>query len=206
MAEKQDPIQEMVAAARRTQILDAATVVFAKKGFHRATVKDIAQQAGVADGTIYTYFESKTDVLLHILQRLNQSTEREQDFARGTEQDFRTFFVTYVRQRMTLLWPNAEVFRAVLPEMLVNPELRDLYNEQVLVPTFAIGEKYFQQAIQRGIFRPIDVPLMMRTLAGTFIGLLIIQLLGDKEIEKRWEEIPEVFATMVLDGVAAKPE
>ena len=58
MVKTPDPIQELVTAARRKQILDAATQVFAEKGFHRATIKDIARVAGIADGTIYTYFDS----------------------------------------------------------------------------------------------------------------------------------------------------
>src|SRR5690242_4289039 len=117
MAETRDPIQEMLIAARRTQILDAATTVFAEKGFHRATIKDIARLAGIADGTIYTYFASKTEVLLAILHRLNETTEREQQFAESSEQNIRAFFQAYLHQRMALLWPNAEVFRAVLPEV-----------------------------------------------------------------------------------------
>src|ERR1700752_3480931 len=70
MTRTPDPIQELVTAARRKQILDAATQVFAEKGFHRATIKEIARVAGIADGTIYTYFVSKTEVLLGILHRL----------------------------------------------------------------------------------------------------------------------------------------
>src|SRR6266852_9291010 len=121
-----DPIQEL-AAARRKQILDAATQVFAEKGFHRATIKEIARQAGIADGTIYTYFASKTEVLLGLLHRLNESTQREEHFALRSEQGLRAFFTAYVRQRMSLLWANAEVFQAVLPELLVNAELREQY-------------------------------------------------------------------------------
>src|SRR5467141_4417874 len=98
MTKTPDPIQELVTAARRKQILDAATQVFAEKGFHRATIKDIARVAGIADGTIYTYFASKTEVLLGILNRLNESTEREMQFALGSEQDVRAFFKAYVRQ------------------------------------------------------------------------------------------------------------
>ncbi len=45
MTKTPDPIQELVTAARRKQILDAATQVFAEKGFHRATIKDIARVA-----------------------------------------------------------------------------------------------------------------------------------------------------------------
>ena len=167
MKDTHDPIQELVKKARRNQILDAATKVFAEKGFHRATIKNIAHVAGIADGTIYTYFSSKTDVLLGILNRLNETTEREQQLAPAIEMDMRSFFTAYLRQRMGLLWPNAEVFQAVLPEMLANAELRELYYEQVLAPTFKIAEHYFLAQSQHGQLRKIDVPLTVRAIAGS---------------------------------------
>ena len=204
MTSSPDPIQELLMTARRKQILDAACQVFAEKGFHRATIKDIARMAGIADGTIYTYFSSKTDVLLGVLNRLNESTEREQQFALGSEQDIRTFFVTYLRQRMSLLWLNAEVFRAVLSEMLVNADLRELYYQQVLVPTFNIGEHSFLERNKQGHLHQMDVALTVRAMAGMLLGLLTIQLLGDEVIATRWQELPEVLATLLFDGL--KPE
>jgi AcrR family transcriptional regulator len=51
------------AADRRRQILDAAVVVFARQGFHGCRVSDIADEAGVAYGLLYHYFESKDAVL-----------------------------------------------------------------------------------------------------------------------------------------------
>jgi AcrR family transcriptional regulator len=201
LTDTRDPIQELLITARRNQILDAATTVFAEKGFHRATIKDIARAAGIADGTIYTYFSSKTEVLLGILNRLNESTEREMQFALGSEQDVRAFFKAYVRQRISLIWPNAEVFRAVLPEMLVNAELRDLYYQQVLVPTFRVAEHYFLAQMEEGQLRKVDVPLAVRAIAGTVLGLLMTQLLGDELIAARWEELPEVLTTLMFDGL-----
>lgn len=201
MTDARDPIQELLVTARRNQILDAATTVFAEKGFHRATIKDVARAAGIADGTIYTYFSSKTEVLLGILNRLNESTEREMQFALGSEQDVRAFFKAYVRQRISLIWPNAEVFRAVLPEMLVNAELRDLYYQQVLVPTFRVAEHYFLAQMEEGQLRKVDVPLAVRAIAGTVFGLLMTQLLGDELIAARWEELPEVLTTLMFDGL-----
>jgi len=201
LRDARDPIQELLITARRNQILDAATTVFAEKGFHRATIKDIARAAGIADGTIYTYFSSKTEVLLGILNRLNESTEREMQFALGSEQDVRAFFKAYVRQRISLIWPNAEVFRAVLPEMLVNAELRDLYYRQVLVPTFRVAEHYFLAQMEEGQLRKVDVPLAVRAIAGTVFGLLMTQLLGDELIAARWEELPEVLTTLMFDGL-----
>src|SRR5258708_21493132 len=51
---------------KRARILDAAIKVFAERGFHSATVAEIARCAGVADGTIYLYFKSKDDLLLRL--------------------------------------------------------------------------------------------------------------------------------------------
>lgn len=201
MTKTPDPIQELVTAARRKQILDAATQVFAEKGFHRATIKDIAGKAGIADGTIYTYFASKTEVLLGILHRLNESTEREQQLTLESEQDLRSFFTSYLRQRMALLWPNAEVFQAVLPEMLVNEELRALYYQQVLAPTFTVAEHAFQAQSATGQAQSLDVALTVRAIAGMLFGLLTFQLLGDEVIARRWEELPEVLTSLLFDGL-----
>lgn len=206
MPDTQDPIQKLIITARRKQILDAATRVFAEKGFHRATIKDIARTAGIADGTIYTYFASKTEVLLGILNRLNESTEREQHFAVESEQSMRSFFTSYLRQRMALLWPNVEVFQAILPEMLANEELRQLYYQQILVPTFTIAEHYFQAQSATGQVRITDVPLTVRAIAGTIFGLLTFQLLGDEVIAQRWEELPEVLTSLLFDGLQVGKE
>jgi len=46
------------------KILEAAAKVFAEKGFHRARISDVARLAGVADGTVYLYFQNKDDLLI----------------------------------------------------------------------------------------------------------------------------------------------
>jgi AcrR family transcriptional regulator len=146
--------------------LDAAIAVFSEKGFHRATIKEMARVAGIADGTIYTYFASKDEVLIAVLDRLNETTERKQQFVLSGVQDLKAFFRAFLRQRMTLLWPNAEVFRVVLPELLVNGELRKQYYEQVLAPTIAIGEQFFQAQSEQ---LQINIPLTVRAIAGTLL-------------------------------------
>ena len=54
---------------KRTAILDAATVVFAKRGFFGAQVADIARGAGIAAGTVYLYFKSKDEILTSLFDR-----------------------------------------------------------------------------------------------------------------------------------------
>jgi AcrR family transcriptional regulator len=53
---------------RRRQILDAAGVVFAQRGFPATRISDVAEQAGIAQGTIYRFFESKDDLALAIFE------------------------------------------------------------------------------------------------------------------------------------------
>ena len=50
--------------ARRRAILESAVRVFAENGFFAARIRDIAAGAGVAEGTIYLYFDGKDDLLL----------------------------------------------------------------------------------------------------------------------------------------------
>ena len=48
---------------KRRMILDAAIHVFARKGFHHCRVSDVADEAGVAYGLVYHYFDSKEEIL-----------------------------------------------------------------------------------------------------------------------------------------------
>src|SRR5262245_22222533 len=56
-------------APKRDAILDAATQVFAEKGFFGAQVADVARRAGVAAGTVYLYFKGKDDLLISLFNR-----------------------------------------------------------------------------------------------------------------------------------------
>lgn len=51
------------AVDKRRLILDAAIIVFARRGFHHCRVSDVADEAGVAYGLVYHYFDSKEEIL-----------------------------------------------------------------------------------------------------------------------------------------------
>jgi AcrR family transcriptional regulator len=58
-------------AERRHHILLAAREVFAKRGYHQATIDDIVAEAGVARGTYYLYFEDKRAVFSELIDRFS---------------------------------------------------------------------------------------------------------------------------------------
>ncbi len=57
------PTDQRLIQQRRMEIAHAALTIFANKGFHKARVRDIAQEAGLAVGTIYQYVKTKEDIL-----------------------------------------------------------------------------------------------------------------------------------------------
>jgi AcrR family transcriptional regulator len=62
---------EELVTARRQQIIDGATKVFTSKGFHKATVKEIAEASKLTMGTMYNYVRSKEDILYIVYDHMN---------------------------------------------------------------------------------------------------------------------------------------
>lgn len=56
---------------RRQQILEASRRVFAKHGYHQATIEQIVSEAGVARGTFYLYFEDKRSAFSELIDRFS---------------------------------------------------------------------------------------------------------------------------------------
>ncbi len=197
-----DPIQAQLIAARRDQILDAATHVFAEKGFDRATIRDVAKAAGIADGTIYNYFDNKTALLLGILDRLNATSQRVADFQQAVKSDIHEWMRDYIKQRYETLTPAAyQVFQVIFSEVLVNKELRDRYFGEIIQPTFDMAAGFYEQWIAEGTVKPLDPPLAMRVLAATVLGLILFRLMGDTTLQSRWEEMPAVITEILLNGL-----
>ncbi|RME88292.1 MAG: TetR/AcrR family transcriptional regulator [Anaerolineae bacterium] len=66
-----------VSEERTKQILEAASAVFAEKGFYKARMDDIAAKAGLSKGTLYLYFKSKDALITALLDRLFQHEMRD---------------------------------------------------------------------------------------------------------------------------------
>ncbi len=58
---------------RRKFVIDAAMTCFSQKGFHQTTMQDVATEAGVSPGALYTYFKSKEDIIEEAAKERRQS-------------------------------------------------------------------------------------------------------------------------------------
>lgn len=89
---------------RREQIVKAAEKIFAEKGFHEATIAEIASTAGVSEPTIYEYFSSKEQILFTIPKETSQKLGELIDFhlkmAKGTAAKLRAmiYIIFWIHQ------------------------------------------------------------------------------------------------------------
>lgn len=197
-----DPIQQQLIDARRNQILDAATQVFAHKGFHATKIKDIAAEAGIADGTIYNYFKNKQTLLLGIFDRMRDSVQAGDVLPQPGDVTLREFIRAFLAQPLTILsQDDFALFRVVMSEMLVSEELRTLYYEQILAPTIALGETYLAQWAERGEIPAANVGMIARTVSSMVMGLMLEHIMGDPQIQQQWDELPDFLTDFVLQGI-----
>jgi AcrR family transcriptional regulator len=197
-----DPVQQQLVAARRRQILDAATRVFSEHGFPRATIKEIARTAGVAEGTIYNYFGNKEDLLFGLLDRLNESDQRPEALGELAQGDLRATFEGLVRHRLGVAGDALPLLRALLPELLFNERLRRRWFLEVVAPTTGLAEAVFDRLVAAGELREVRTDLVVRLVAGMVFGTLLLELLGDPVLAAGRDALPAEIVALLFDGMA----
>ena len=188
---------------RREQILAAASRLFARQGFHRTTVRQVAREAGIADGTIYLYFRSKQELLLALLGQLGRVGERPADFEELAGADARAFLSAYLKVRFRQLREWRQLFTAVFPEVLADAGLRSAQVAQT-APAFEAAEAELARRADAGELPPLDPVRLARVAAATVIGLLVLDVMGDPVVDARWGDLPGFLAGLWFDGLGPK--
>jgi AcrR family transcriptional regulator len=197
-----ETLKDKTNSLRRAHILEAAIKVFAEKGFHAATIKDVAAEAGVADGTIYNYFENKTALLMGVLDPRGDAVQMATDNIPPLPADLQSFLNEMLKQRWSSLTPQTlDTMRIVFSEALVNSELRSIFAASTITPAVELGEPMLQSILAMGGMRPNDTQLTSRTIIAAVYGLVMLRLLGDEVTTQRFQEFPEHLSRVFHDGL-----
>jgi AcrR family transcriptional regulator len=195
---------------RRSVILMSALTVFSEKGFHRATIKDIAKVAGLAEGTIYNHFENKDALLLSLFEGLNARGREKVELALPTEVPLSDFLPAHFEQMLNMFVVSAgKALPVMLAELLTNSALREGYAQRIMQPTFKLGEQALSQWMKEGRIRKkmqtrqgdANNAITARLIGALLLGTVVQHLLGDELIIKHWEKLPTAIADMVLTGI-----
>lgn len=155
----------------RTQLLDAAEEVFGRKGFHEATLKEVAELAGFSVGSVYSFFENKDDLFRQVyLRRGNEYMPALRDVirAKGPALDVLqavvTFQVQYFRDHPNFgrlyLWHSGHVFGSDAKPPF-DPVTVENFEEAM-----ALQAKLFARGQRSGGLRRGDPEVMSRLLSG----------------------------------------
>ena len=202
MLEPSIDFKEQMAEARRTQILMGAAQVFVEKGFHKATTKEIAKAAGVSEGTIYNYFDTKRELLVALIDTVITDSLKRIIFENPPKNP-RELFKAIMRDRFQLAQEKGPAIIPVVAEVFSDVELRKLLYQRVLTPIAGYLEQYVQTHIDSGQFRQIDPLVVTRAMMGALVMTYAIKLTNlDPRYGNISEEVLfEQLASLFLDGL-----
>lgn len=198
--------------ARRTQILEAAMRVFARRGFEGATITEIAKAARLAEGSLYNYFRSKEELLIHIPQQLVRPALSPfehiavPDDLAEVERILQSV-VGAAAERMRAHAGFLKVFLSALPYL--STPAREKYMQLFPLRGAGILERFLRDGMRRGLFRrDLNPAIAARGLPGMLMFFVLIQevLLGRPLTSYGYDEIvPEMVAVFVR-GVASRTD
>ena len=183
-------------ADRRRELLDAAIVVFARKGFHASRVGDIAEEAGVAHGLLYHYFRSKDEVLETIVretwQLLQADTERIEASGQPLDEQLRRFARMYLGSWLS----SPDLIRVLVREVGRSPQLGARVGE--IRGVFVALRRMIEAARERGEVRAdCNAQLAAWIFYGALEEILTAWVLGqlaggERDVERAVKTVVDV--------------
>jgi TetR/AcrR family fatty acid metabolism transcriptional regulator len=154
---------------KRTAILDAATVVFARRGFFGAQVADVAKAAGIAAGTVYLYFRSKDEILTSIFDRTMQEAISEGRTALASVEDPLERLRQIARMHLTRLGRDRNLAIVFQVELRQTTKFMEQFSTTGLRDYLAVIQQTIEHAQAGGRFRK---SINARTASKVFFGAL----------------------------------
>lgn len=168
--------------SKRERILRAAIDVFAQNGYFNAKVSEIARAAGVADGTIYLYFDGKEDLLISIFR------EYTRDYLLSLERDLANVNRAEERMRITIRHHLEALGRDKALAIVWQVELRHslkfmtLLSHQEVADYLNILRKIVEQGQNEGVFRKTLHPqLVAKAVFGILDEMVTSWMLSEKD-------------------------
>ncbi|MDH6059122.1 TetR/AcrR family transcriptional regulator [Chrysosporum bergii ANA360D] len=189
----------------RTRILQAAQKLFASKGFDGTTTRDLAQAAGVAEGTLFRHFANKKSILVEVATNgwVDILTDLLTELS---EMGSYKAVAQVMRRRMWNLHKNVDLMRVCFMEVQFHPDLRDRIQVEVISKMTDVAEAFFQTAMDKGIYRQTDAKLVAKVFLGMFAvaGFSNNTIIAPDASPQEMQQMAEGLADIFLNGVLVK--
>lgn len=162
-------------AARKAQILKAAETVFSRKGYERATTREIADAADVSEGTLYNYFGSKNDLLNAVARSYADDITHE--IASMEADNLQEMMIELLTARLRS-GRERRLLMLFLFEAHVSPDVHRTYIQDAVQRIISAIENRFRREIQSGVVRPVDPAITARAISATVMGFAALYEMG----------------------------
>ncbi len=189
----------------RNMLLDAAVRVFADKGYHAATISNVAAAAGIAKGTLYLYFESKDALTVAIAKR--QFDALEHQIMLQENEETLDGFLEYLRRIMDVTDAEATSYK-VFFEVLGPAFVSKRFEREAATFFDKLGRRYANQIKhlqKRGeIAAGYDADAIGRVFASMLDGVVLHRgLFGVPR--KRHRRMVSQAVTLLGAGLRSRP-
>jgi AcrR family transcriptional regulator len=189
---------------RREQIIDAAMRVFARKGFLRATNKDIADEINITPGLIYHYFKNKEAVLKAIIENRSPLRVVRSLPPDAFEQPPAVFLTFLIKQELDVVEGEQffQIVHVMMTELTQHPELVSGV-VQAMQQAMHILTTYLEVQMAKGELRHTDATMTVQLLIGSVMGFVLRrQILHDPSaLAYTHGQIAEAVVDIVLQGL-----
>jgi len=192
----------------RKEIMDAATRVFARKGFFNATLDEVAQEAEFSKGTLYLHFSSKEDILYELLgEKSEEILGLIKETFTGTR-SFREEVESLFRTMAEMAFEHRDFFAVVMAHhanhyKVFSKERSDEFNA-MHDRFFRFAEERIVKAQRKGEIRNIPPEAIMGMLHGALDNMLLIRW-GAETLEDLYDRI-DCFMDILFNGIAQTKE
>jgi len=148
----------MKLADKHEKILQASIKVFARKGFYNARISEIAQEADVADGTIYLYFNNKYDILITIFEEeIGKIIARVKQELAPIEDPAEKLY-KFALMHLYLVEENQDLAEIIQVELRQNSKFIKEYRNKKFAEYLNIISQIVRQGQDMGVFRKDVMP------------------------------------------------
>lgn len=196
---------EALRRERRQAILDAAMKVFAQRGYTAATIRAIAREAKIAQGTVYLYFASKRDILLSLYRSMILES-LEEILARPERGDDEAFLKSLLVDRIRRFRQNAPAVRFAFTELPFHQDLRERFYREIALEQLGRIRAFLEERMARGTFRRMRTEIAARAFQGMYVIFALAEVVfGDGQVGRLTpEEIADEVVSLFLHGAATK--
>jgi TetR/AcrR family transcriptional regulator, repressor for uid operon len=192
---------------RRQQILNAALVCFAKRGFHQASMHDISAEAGISVGLIYRYFENKEAVIAAMADRHKREIQDVLERASQAPTLFESLEILFTAHCCE---KSPKVHSAFVVDLYAeasrNPQVADLVRDVLQTAMGGVTDLIARSPEAEGTTHGLSPSELSELIFAVARGMLMRDVLQPQELPASERRAQQLEVTRRLWRLLFKPE